>query len=528
MMRATTVLLGVLALAAMACEPTIEVKLTVVPPCDQGDALDGTGTIRFEITGTEVKPLASNFSRGKKTGAITGLPLGDDIVVGVKAYAGDVEKTPDVLNTSPLAAGSTQPRDYTAESERSIEISVPVGKVDTFASTTNAAEKKCTAMSTPRHGHTATYLPKLGKVLIVGGASVDENGQDRILATAELYDPAKGTFEALPEPPGGPRVYHAAVALADGRALITGGIGMINNNLQTLGSGFVYDPGVSGNRSPYTLVVMPTHQARAHHTATLSETGNVVLLVGGCTNSAGQVCTRSSASNAFETTLVFDIAQFDGGNTALTPGPNLPGDEGRVFHVALPLPDGRILIAGGSTGGAQPACKLLMYDSRQMTFLADFTDTLSGDGCTSHLAGAVFTDGRVVLSGGYKSLNLDGSPPASATEISAATTVWDSAQTVRVSTGPALSAGRAEHVAFALLTDELLVVGGQGGSSDAERVDLVAQQSVPTAGVPVSKRLAIAGVSLGSGQPLLLGGIDPTDGASGATQAAAELFFYAR
>ncbi len=537
-MRAIRSLASVTALllASSACEPTIQVTLKVVQPCDQSDALEGAGTMRFEITGQDIKALASNFSRGNNSGHITGLPLGEDIQVLVKAYAGDVEKSPDVLNAAPLATGASQPRDYTAEADdRSVEIYVPVGKVDTFASTTDAAANKCTAMSQARHGHTATYLPKVGKVLIVGGAVLDEGGQEAIRATAELYDPATGIYTDLPEPPGGPRVYHAAVALPDGRALISGGIGMINNNLQTLGSGFVYDPYVTGNRSPYTLVVMPTHQARAHHTATLSSTGNVVLLVGGCTNSSGQVCTRNSANNAFDSTLIFDIALFDNGNTALVPGPELPDGAGRVFHTAVSLSgevnDGRILIAGGHSGGAAPApvCRVLVFDARQNAFLQDVNDTLTTEGCTSHLASAVLEDGRVLLTGGYKSLNADGSPPSDAAEMSNATTIWDAGATVRLANGPILSAARAEHAAFALPGGEVLVVGGLGGGTvDSERVDLTSQQATATDGFPTSQRVSMGAVALGSGQVLLLGGIDPTDGVSGTTQAAGELFFYTR
>ena len=74
--------LGVVLLFA-ACQPTIKVILELVPPCDQDDAMDEVGTLRFEITGKDYQSMASNFSRDKKSGAITGLALGEDVMVRV-------------------------------------------------------------------------------------------------------------------------------------------------------------------------------------------------------------------------------------------------------------------------------------------------------------------------------------------------------------------------------------------------------------------------------------------------------------
>jgi hypothetical protein len=78
-------------------------------------------------------------------------------------------------------------------------------------------------MATMRISHTATLLPS-GQVLITGGADSDDDGlAANILATAELYDPATGTFT-----PAGSmetrREDQTATLLANGRVLIAGGI----------------------------------------------------------------------------------------------------------------------------------------------------------------------------------------------------------------------------------------------------------------------------------------------------------------
>jgi hypothetical protein len=83
-------------------------------------------------------------------------------------------------------------------------------------------------MTAARVWHTATPLDD-GRVLIVGGTSdVDLTGSsgelDATTQTAELYDPATGTFAATTGAPTARRLGHAAVLLDDQRVLITGGI----------------------------------------------------------------------------------------------------------------------------------------------------------------------------------------------------------------------------------------------------------------------------------------------------------------
>jgi hypothetical protein len=71
----------------------------------------------------------------------------------------------------------------------------------------------------PRSGHTATLLFN-GKVLIAGGGATDESQQDPIAVSAELYDPATGTFTPTGDLPGNGA--QALTVLPDGRVLATG------------------------------------------------------------------------------------------------------------------------------------------------------------------------------------------------------------------------------------------------------------------------------------------------------------------
>jgi hypothetical protein len=76
------------------------------------------------------------------------------------------------------------------------------------------------AMAVPRESHVGALLPD-GSVLIVGGHS-GRHENIRLYASAERYDPERGTFSSTGSMTR-PRHKHAGIALPDGRVLIAGG-----------------------------------------------------------------------------------------------------------------------------------------------------------------------------------------------------------------------------------------------------------------------------------------------------------------
>ncbi len=96
------------------------------------------------------------------------------------------------------------------------------------------------AMTTGRVSHTATWLGSLresgsmaGEILIAGGRTADG-----VSASAEVYDPAAGTFSAVGQMTAA-RATQDAVLMSDGRVLIAGGFGTAENFLN---SAEIFDP----------------------------------------------------------------------------------------------------------------------------------------------------------------------------------------------------------------------------------------------------------------------------------------------
>ena len=180
-------------------------------------------------------------------------------------------------------------------------------------------------MTTPREDHTATLLED-GRVLIVGG---NDEGS-RTTPTAELYDPSAGTFSPTGSL-GTARGFHTATLLPDGRVLITGGdVAAWDDNGPFLATSEIYDPG-TGTFSP----TGPMAEGRSHHAATLLADGRV--LIGGGVN-------RGSDKTSLASAEVFDP-------TTGTFSPTGSMTDGRVYHTATMLADGRVLVAGGAAFG---------------------------------------------------------------------------------------------------------------------------------------------------------------------------------
>lgn len=186
-------------------------------------------------------------------------------------------------------------------------------------------------MSTPRLGHSLSLLGD-GRVIAIGGtvpagdaaAAAEAIRPD---ASAEIYDPAKGTW-APAASMGSPRFEHTSTPLADGRVLIAGGLGPGGDGLRPLQSVEVYDPAANAFVRSTDL-----NEGRTNHAAAVLADGSV-LVVGGAGGTSGDVSLSSAE--------VFDPRQ--GSWTAVS---RLA--ESRTGQTATALADGGVLVAGGES-----------------------------------------------------------------------------------------------------------------------------------------------------------------------------------
>ena len=274
-------------------------------------------------------------------------------------------------------------------------------------------------MSASRAAHTATAVPD-GRVLIAGGFV--EKGA---ATGAEVYEPDAGRFSPLP-PMNTTRHSHTATLLADGRVLIVGGYG---ERATTLANAEVFDPATNSFAPTGSLLA-----ARADHIAVLLENGKV-LIAGGL-------------GPGWE--FLKGAELYDPGTGRFSPTGSMTVP--RESHAAVRLLDGRVLIAGGHRGRR---ADITLHASAELYNPATGAFTRVGDLCIRrHKHDAVLLpDGQVLITGGSDDSDDRGVYDTSE--------LYDP-KTATFTAGPPMRLGRYKHAgsSMVLLSGLVLIAGG--------------------------------------------------------------------
>jgi len=302
-------------------------------------------------------------------------------------------------------------------------------------------------MVTPASLSVATKLAN-GKVLITGGYV---SGQG-CSSAAEIYDPATQIFTAVQNMLS-PRYYHTATLLPNGEVLIMGGLSNLAPNIPAT-TAELFDPGTNSFR-------LANNPAYPMYAGTGTQSNGGVLFTGGATNTEGALASAqlySVASGMFQA-----IAGMN---------------QARAFHTATPLPDGKVLIAGGRDNSLSNVDTAEIFDPGSQTFTL-----VSGSGSCPGAAGCMLTprsyhqatalpDGRVFLSGG---LSGDYTTTLQSTEI------FDPA-TMNFSAGPTFD-GRFSHTSTVVRdATKTAIQSSPNPSAAGQQVTLSATVTVPGSG----------------------------------------------
>jgi hypothetical protein len=438
---------------------------------DVAGVISSTAEIYTPSTGQFTSTGSLNVARSSET--LTLLQDGTVLVAGgngSQTLANPAEIYNPTSGTFSLSGPLLQP------SLSCLTTLAPSGQVVVVAGGTdtqfyNPATKTFTSHSSylnvVRFDHTATTLQD-GRVLLAGGLTI---GQGAVTGTAEIYDPATG-LSTLTGSMSSARAYHTATLLPDGTVLIIGGFS--NAALTTIvPTAEIFNP----STGTFSLTATSPNTPRAQHTATLLQSGEVLILGGQSLNASSPGLTSAELYDRVAGT--FSLA----GNMTFQ----------RFGHTATLLNDGDVLILGGipalpgfTPPPSAPAAELYDPSTGVFTALTSATNSFYFPGPN----GPGFPFDSTLLPSGDVLASVDFIYDLMANAFSAIPNTGATFQGYKFSNTP---------------NGQVLVVGG--GISQAELFDPATEIYSPPFTEPVERTSPTANL-LSNGQVLVAGGSD--------------------
>jgi hypothetical protein len=325
------------------------------------------------------------------------------------------------------------------------------------------------SLATGREEHTATLL-RNGRVLVAGGT----DGRGKVLASAEVYDPATNTWS-----PAGSmaatRIDHTATLLPSGKVLVAGGV-VMPYPAPSLASAELYDPSTTA-----WSMAAPMIESRTRHTATLLPDGRVLVVGGQRFDLHGDGLFPGRPTDA----EIYDPKANRWSSTA-------PTDASRLAQTATQLPDGRVLVTGGQDDFAVTLKSTEIYDAPHDRWVSAAPMAIARSG---HVA-TLMANGDVLVAGGL------GEEPSRLTISLTSAEIYDPRTNLWVSV-----ASMAEFrvaVTATLLRNGMVLVVGASGQSRAELYDPAQDRWVRTG--PSMDRYQHTATRLPDGKVLIVGG----------------------
>ena len=262
-----------------------------------------------------------------------------------------------------------------------------------------------TSMVSARESHTSVYLTTgtyAGNIMVIGGYK-----DGTYLKECEIYNPITEIWLSTASTPAVgsmnvKRAKHTATTLPNGHVLVYGGV----NETGSLYSAEVYNP-VTNVWTSVTAAPDARHRRHSHR-ATMLNSG--LILVTGGANESGPLSPTDYSDPTTGTSLLFnyDVGAYIGA-TGVKPGEwtltsndmsfdkatHAPG--GRIGHTATLLPNGNVLIAGGSANNMPVVTTPELFDTFGSSFSYTVAPTIPrGQGHTS----TVLPNGYVLFAGG--------------------------------------------------------------------------------------------------------------------------------
>jgi N-acetylneuraminic acid mutarotase len=225
------------------------------------------------------------------------------------------------------------------------------------------------SMAVSRYGQTATLLLN-GKVLVAGGFSTAGTAYTE----SELYDPVAGTWTISGTLAAGSQGAHTATLLPNGKVLVAGGE---DGNGHSMAITQLFDPSTGLWTATGNL-----NTPRLGHVAVLLPNGKV-LVAGGINSQAGPSLTYLSSAEVYDPNAGTWTVVSSMNSTRETPNATL-------------LPDGNVLVAGGSTSAITFLSSTEVYNPTANTW----TVAASMAAARFNAMATLLPGGRVLIAGG--------------------------------------------------------------------------------------------------------------------------------